>query len=597
MKNCSILCCLFFAFIFTPLITSAQGAKLTVSLHYEQASIQEILNDISSNFNINFSYSSDQIDADRIVNLHVDHQPLKVVLADFFAAEGILYAKIGDHIVLKPDPKRNKINKSSTSMSLPRALQPEEKPKAPKELLEEVIGGMDLELQQKEKAKSSKPKRTLKSINIAPKAVDKISHSSPDYKPELIPVSEEKTLIEKDSSAGNGFFKGLGDKKYRIAQVSIFPTLGTNMEDVGKTNILSLNLFWGVNGALDGLELGLMANSLKRDMRGLQAAGLFNTVGGQVKGVQLAGLCNMSAGDLVGMQAAGLWNTAKDVKGMQAAGLMNLSTAELKGFQAAGLGNLAYNGQAGTQAAGGFNINKGITHTQMAGAFNLADSVKGTQIAGGFNIANALKGTQVAGGINFAKEVSGSQIAVLNSCAKLKGTQFGIINFVDSLNNGATIGLLNIVLKNGYNRFGLEGSDLLHLNTSLRLGSKGFYNIFEAGMQLNLNSWGIGYGIGGYLPINAHYGLNIETVGTHLNENQLWGNDLNLLAQGRLSLEMKLAKNAYLHIGPTFNLMVSQIQNSDGSIGSQLPLYHFYNESFNQTNLKMWVGFRAGFRL
>ena len=62
------------------------------------------------------------------------------------------------------------------------------------------------------------------------------------------------------------------------AQVSLVPSLGTNgYKSEEKTNNISFNVISGRNGGVDGVEVGLMTNHVKNDVKGVQVAGLVNT--------------------------------------------------------------------------------------------------------------------------------------------------------------------------------------------------------------------------------------------------------------------------------------------------------------------------------
>ena len=112
----------------------------------------------------------------------------------------------------------------------------------------------------------------------------------------------------------------------RLAQISILPRVGTNAkksEDI--VNHVSVNLFWGSNGGVDGLEVGGLFNSLKQDMKGVQVAGLGNHVNENVTGTQAAGLFNVTRGKAEGVQASGIFNYAKKATAIQVAGIFNVA--------------------------------------------------------------------------------------------------------------------------------------------------------------------------------------------------------------------------------------------------------------------------------
>lgn len=366
------------------------------------------------------------------------------------------------------------------------------------------------------------------------------------------------------STIGTDRLENKENDKLHPIQFSILPFLSTNGRNLNTNNIFSLNLLWGVNGAVSGLELGSLGNSIKREVNGLQAAGLFNTVGGNVRGAQFSGLLNITRGDVIGLQSTGLLNLSKSSKGLQIAGISNIT------FTSHGL--------------------------QIAGLANLSKDLGGLQIAGLYNHGKTVKGTQISGLVNLGSEVNGGQVGFINIGRKVKGMQIGFINIVDSL-EGGQVGFINIVRKNGYNRFEVAGGETMHLTLGVKFGSKHFYNILQVGGRIAPGAWAVGYGIGTVATINKAWHANIELVGVHLNERLEWTQGLNLTGQFRLTLNYQLARHFNVFIGPTFNVHTSQLYNPDtGKHGSTLMLYNFFDEIYGITNVKMWVGVTGGVR-
>jgi len=219
-----------------------------------------------------------------------------------------------------------------------------------------------------------------------------------------------------------------------------------------------------------------------------------------------------------------------------------------------------------------------------------------------------------------------TQVALINASKKAR-LQVGLINVADSA--GATIGLLNFV-RNGYNRFEFSTSELLFYNTELKLGSKRFYNIFHLGWRpLNGNEGHLayGYGFGTRLAKRGRrFSQNLELVATRINESSTnvfkvpGENKLNVLGQFRWTWNLGLSRRGKMNLfmGPTFNTLFSRSVNPDtGEIGLDLdlksPSYTFYDKTHTKvinnidpngvtvieevkTNIKMWVGFKAGIR-
>ncbi|BDS10351.1 hypothetical protein [Aureispira anguillae] len=367
--------------------------------------------------------------------------------------------------------------------------------------------------------------------------------------------------------------------KTQAAQISIFPFLSTNGSNLDKNNALSINLLWGVNGGVNGMEVGLLGNSIKRDVNGIQMASLFNTVGGNVNGLQTSGLLNISRGNVNGFQSTGIFNIGGNIRGGQFSGIFNISKA-VNGGQFAGISNIATH----------------VNGIQGSGISNLSTHVNGLQLAGISNSGKDVKGAQVSGLLNLAKEVKGTQIGFINIGKNVKGAQIGFINIVDSI-EGAPIGFINIVRKNGYNRLEVAGGETMYLTLGLKFGAKKFYNILQVGGHISPSSWALGYGVGSVIPFSERWHANVELVGLHVNENKAWTQALNLTGQFRFTINYQLAKHFNVFIGPTFNVHTSQLYNPDtGKYGSNLMPYSFFDETNGSTNVKMWVGVTGGVR-
>lgn len=81
------------------------------------------------------------------------------------------------------------------------------------------------------------------------------------------------------------------------------------------------NLFAGDHVDVYGFDLGVFGNFVKREVGGLQIAGLFNVVGESGGALQMSVACNYCKGDFGGVQA-GAVNVAEKGRGLQI-GLVN----------------------------------------------------------------------------------------------------------------------------------------------------------------------------------------------------------------------------------------------------------------------------------
>lgn len=352
----------------------------------------------------------------------------------------------------------------------------------------------------------------------------------------------------------------------QMIQVTLVPPVSTNEELAEKTtNTFSFNVLWGRNGGLDGIEVGGFVNSILYNMKGFQLAGVGNIVDGDAQGGQLATIFNYNKGFTKGVQAS-LLNIANTANVIQVAGIANIIQEDYKGLQAALIGNYARTKADGFQTAGLFNYTKGYANTQISLGFNKANEVKHLQI-GLVNIANYAKGQQI-----------------------------GLVNITEQTDK-TPIGLLNVV-KGGYNKIEVSAGEALYANVGVKVGTRKFYNIFQFGHRFTEEIWSLGYGIGTAFPLKERQHFHIEYVASHVNENEVWTKELNLLNQLKFNFDWKLKGKGSLFLGPSWNLLASKIQDTEtlAVIGSSLPNYTILDTTKKNTNWKMWFGLNGGFR-
>ena len=400
-------------------------------------------------------------------------------------------------------------------------------------------------------------------------------------------------------------------------QITFFtPPFSTNWVQNSKTvNKVSLNLFIGNAGGVNGAELGYFINSVNYYVKGFQGAGFGNVVGGSVDGAQLAGFFNINGGSTRSFQGAGFFNiSGKYVQGAQLAGFFNVGGADVTGFQGAGFFNVSGGNTKGAQGAGFGNVSSGITQgAQLAGFFNVAgEYIRGAQLAGFVSVAG--KGTvnaQLSGLGNFAKEINGAQLAgFVNIAGNVKGTQLaGFLNVCDSI-DGVPIGFINVVSKNGYRHFDFTFSETQFFNFSYRMGVRHFHNIYSIGKPSGPgNRWLMGFGMGGQADIRENMSLNIEAL---VNQ-EFWIGDprtgrlfhidrLNLLNQVRILFAYKAQEKVEMFFGPTLNIAVAETNPDIGyfpwyEIGPNWAFYERTHGNTGMTNVKIWIGISGGVRL
>lgn len=321
-----------------------------------------------------------------------------------------------------------------------------------------------------------------------------------------------KNNISNSSSDSSDFID-------RYAQLSFFTPLGTNGLDSYKyKHHFSVNIIQGYNGAVQGLEVGGVANFDK----------------GYMQGGQFAGVTNIVAGNILGIQGAGVLNAGKSLTGGQFAGVANLNTGKIKGMQAAGVINVSS------------SIKEEAIIFQAAGVANvsLSDNATGFQASGVLNLANNIQGTQI-GLVNIAKSVTGVQI--------------GLVNIADTI-DGVSIGLLSFS-RNGIFDVDIFTSDILTSNIGLRVGSKYVYNIFAFGVSPFSDTlrYGYGLGIGGHIPAYKNLSVDIDGMIWNTFEDQFDFNydQLHILNQLRITPSYSFANNKItVYAGPVLNVEV-----------------------------------------
>lgn len=326
------------------------------------------------------------------------------------------------------------------------------------------------------------------------------------------------------------------------AQATFFYPLGTNGIGAPRiTNQFSLNMIYGNNGGVNGLEIGGIINIDHLSVHGVQIAGICNTVYGNTSGFQAAGITNICRGNTETVQMAGLANYVEGSStGFQAAGIINITSQPSKTFQLAGLTNISTKGHEGVQIAG-----------------------------------------------------------ILNYARKQRGMQIAMINMSDSLENGIPIGLISYV-NHGYHTFEIAANETLFMNLLYKTGVNQFYNIVGIGYRPGGDNqgWGLTYGIGTLKPLSQNSALNFDLTATHLNEGTEWTKNLNLLTTFKINFSMKLVKGIHIFAGPAVNLAFSKMKDEEGKLtGSALiPEKGFYQGDINHTRINGFLGLNAGIR-
>lgn len=413
----------------------------------------------------------------------------------------------------------------------------------------------------------------------------------------LVFPSNANTNVIKDTTKSK-------NNLYRQAQVSLIAPIGTNgLESYRIANKLSLNIFAGVNGGLDGAAFSGWVDVELGNVRGFQFAGWANANTHNTNGVQIAGLANLSQGKLDGVQFSGITSVGlSNSIGAQFSGITSIVVGDLKGAQFSGIASVVTESSNATQFSGIVNTVLGSTKGfQGAGIANFSAGNKMGQVSGVFNGNHGdLKGVQISSIANInTNKVEGFQASgLVNFTRVLKGVQLGVFNYTDSIESGAVIGFLSFV-RNGYHSLGVTSNESLYGNVEFRTGTHKFYNILSLGTAGRDSEfyWGYGYGIGTKVQVGKKVDLNLETVVYHINEGTDHTDRLNLLNKYQITASFPIGNFMKLAIGPSFNLFINEgEQIEDGTIQfSKFAPYSVFDKTYdNETNVTMYPGLSIG---
>jgi hypothetical protein len=345
------------------------------------------------------------------------------------------------------------------------------------------------------------------------------------------------------------------------------------------TNGFALNLTIGRGGALNGLELSVLAAVRRGDVRGVQLALGGNYTEGAQRGIAVSNVFN-----LVG----------RDFKGLQLTGAANWVTGRMTGWQSAVGLNYAGGPLTGFQGATGANLLSGsLTGVQAAMGYNSASDVAGTQLAILANRARAVSGAQVSIAANVAEDVRGLQLGVVNLGRKVSGLQLGLINVADS--SSASVGLLNFI-SDGIHDVAGEYSEL-GASLMARLGGRRVYTVLSLGQSWERASvpgvqFGsrpalmVGLGLGLHQQIGK-WSVDTEALARHMFYTEADG--AHLLTTARVSLGVPLIGNLQLVFGPSFNAFFD--------FDKKYPHFGYgWTNTRPRHVLKMWPGAFVGIR-
>ena len=562
----------------------AQEGAVRHSWVFAGVPLEQVLEQLEEGYSVRFAYSRDYLPMQEPVSATLSASTLEEALAVLMPPRNIRYRRSGRQVLLRRSGKEVQ----QLSQKTPPSEVPQQTPLYTDQRTRDMLAAkrrlwrQQLPLLARNMASldDDQPRQLIPEAYILPImlrrriSMDSVGLANLEANsPLFVSLPEKKAPPPPSLEAGGNDQPGS-----RLAQISLLPYVGTNLlQSTRTTNNVSVNVVWGTNGGVEGMEVGGLGNSILGSVQGIQVAGLVNTVSQHVVGTQIAGLSNMVRGNVQGVQLSGVLNRAGSADAIQLAAGFNIVEDDFSGVQVGMLFN-AVGGQArGVQVAPFFNTNGGNGRVQIAGLFNRADTLSLVQVAPLVNVAR-----------------------------HNKGLQLGLINVADTA-SGVPIGLLNLV-RRGYNRVEIATGETFFGNVGIKIGVRRFYNIFYVGGRsaeesgadgetIRANSWSLGYGLGSSIRLGQRFHLDLELISMHVNEKEDWTTELNQLTQFRVLFDGRIGNRISAFAGPVANLMVSRLTNpQDGTIGTSLAPYTLYDETRNGTNTKMWIGVQAGLR-
>ena len=493
-----------------------------VTISAENQTIESVLNQISAQTGVLFSYSPEIIQSNSKVSLSIQDKSVRFAINSLFSND-INYKVKGKYIILKGEPDKTKDNSvrtiegyiydSGTGKRLTDASVYDKNLTA--SAVTDQYGYFRMELP---------VNTTLSSIQVSKLGyadTTNLAISDSSLRTIEISINSDKSnrkhkiftfqkiaplwLVPRQTIANS---LNINQSVFKAVQFSLLPTVSTNHFLRGNAvNNVSVNLLAGYVQGVRLLEFGGLVNIVKDDAQYAQFAGIGNVVGNNFKGFQAAGIFN-TAHNVTGYQAAGIFSSSQANADFQTSGIYN--NAQTGIFQAAGILNIAREmtiqiggianiaEKSNLQIAGLASIAENADW-QISGIYNKSAKATAMQISGIANTAPTANGMQLSGFGNYVRDTACIQISgFLNRAGYVRKFQLSFINIDDSC-AGVPIGFFTFV-KKGYHKIEISADEIFPFNAAFRSGVKQFHTIFMAGVNPFKNE-------GAYL----HYGFGIGT--------------------------------------------------------------------------------------
>ena len=626
-------------------------ANIKITLNENQKSVNYVLNSISKQSGLKFSYNPKVIDDKKIISIKVYNANIPDVLNQIFGGK-VLCKQVGNYLVLTENisPKKEIAHTSHTEEIIQKTQEKisEESVKKiiqdtseriveenPEKIVEKTIQNISEENPENSTSQSEIPAPIKKSENEnIGKMEDTCLHSITNNNSEdmnkhfmalaLATMIATDTIVaqeikQNDSVVSTEIVQDeKPERKNRFINFSFVHPIGIHGTRSAKSNFnFSLSVLGDITGGTKGAEIASLFNINKFGVKGVQMASLFNLASTaysnsdstmRSSNLQFAAILNHTKAG-TSTQFSGIYNSADNAI-IQMAGIGN--NAKKSYIQLAGIINFTNSNMF--QAAGIANVSKSKSVVQLAGISNYTKTNM-VQVAGIASLADTTM-VQISGIANIAKD-SKVQIGLVNMSKKTK-VQIGLINIRDTA-DGVSIGLINIAKKGGVLEAGVEFGEFITAAATFRSGIKPFYTILSFGYNANfggvdeagLNKWGnnrlvYGYGLGSTIALKEKSNLNIELMVSHLTYSNykvprnVYYSQHNVLFQLRPLYTYEFHKHFKLFAGPTFNLFYQYYTFRHADLSEYRMFTVPYsiagtpNDSFRK--LDFWIGATFGFK-
>jgi hypothetical protein len=534
-----------------------------ITLSAQNQTVEKVLDEISSQSGIIFSYSPGMIRADARVSLSLQDKSVRYAINSLFS-DPVDYKVKGNYIILKGTAEKQKnvpertlegyvydsgtggnlsgvsiYNKDLTASAVTdqygyfRMELNDNTPLASIQVSK--VGYADTSWQAME-AKS------LRTLEITMHSDDRRNRKSFHAMQKIAPLwlVPRQTLINS---------RNIEQSVFKSVQFSLLPSLSTNRFVGGNVvNHVSINLLAGYVQGVKGVEFGGLLNMVKEDARYAEFAGIGNVVGNQVKGVQVGGI----------------FNTAREVNGVQLGGIFSYSVTRVD-----------------VQVSGIYNQ----THTGFA------------QTSGLMSVARSMK-WQLAGFANYARDTADIQVSgIINRAGYARTLQLSLINVADS-SGGVCIGLFNFI-KNGYHKLEYSADEVFPFNVSYRSGMKSFHTLVTIGytpFKSTGSTFHYGYGVGSSFGKTGKLLVDIDMTFREVFSNKALSFN-NHIYQVYAGIDKPLSPKISIAAGLTYNFLVYNTAQPEDARFATLPPYEISSMNFlNGKAGKTWFGARVALR-